>query len=252
MFTSFSFFRYSCFTAPIHLSGLSSNCQNLDAVVELSFFIQRFSAADPTTCAAHGLAYNISTTVNLALPTNTAEASLPPPVASAVDGAASTSSADDATPLPAVLAVFQLQLDLSGRAGAAWMNSLSGAGPSSDVQVLGHDVGLLLALPSACDAAATANMVASISSALGPSGGAVRSSSCLPGPAYSGLSAEKVSAPFLIIVSVLTRISCWLACWTKFLSSLRRSPSVLPHPLLSWLWPYACRHQPQPTGSYPP
>ena len=200
MFTSFSFFRYSCFTAPIHLSGLSSACQNLDAVVELSFFIQRFSAADPTTCAAHGLAYNISTTVNLALPTNTAEASLPPPVASAVDGAASTSSADDATPLPAVLAVFQLQLDLSGRAGAAWMNSLSGAGPSSDVQVLGHDVGLLLAMPSACDA--TASIVAAISSALGPSGGAVRSSSCIPGPAYSGLSTDKVSHLFSLKVGI--------------------------------------------------
>ena len=204
------FFRYSCFTAPIHLPGLSSSCQNLDAMVELSFFVQRFSAADPTTCAAQGPAYNISTTVNLAL-SNTA--SLPPPATSDGGGAsptpastpASTPAALDASPLPAVLAVFQMQLDLSGRAGAAWMNSLSGAGPSSDVQVLGHDVGLLIALPAAavsaarnqssCDAAAAAGMVASVSAALAPSGGAVRSSSCLHGPAYySGISEDKVRA----------------------------------------------------------
>ena len=180
--------------------------------MELSFFIQRFSATDPTTCSAHGPAYNVSTTVNLALSSTVAEAALPPFVTSddggGAAGAASTSAAsaqtvDDVSPHPAVLAVFQLQLDLSGRAGAAWMNSLSGAGPSSDVQVLGHDVGLLLALPAAavsaanqssCDAAAAAGMAASVSAALAPSGGAVRSTSCLIGPAYySGLSADKVS-----------------------------------------------------------
>lgn len=116
--------------------------------------------------------------------------------------------------LPIVLAVLQLRLDLSGPAASAWMGTLDGSGGSSDVQVLGHDAGALIALPipaqgtstsgrragvsggsGGCNAETLAAMAASvtaISGALGAYGAAVRTWACLPGPNFN-ISAAKVS-----------------------------------------------------------
>lgn len=190
--------RFSCLTAPIQLPGLTSNCQNIDAAISLSFNIQRFSASDTSTCASYSPVYNVSSVIELKVQASKATVSsdsAPSPAATAAsyDTSYATANSASSSRPPAVLAVFQLQLDLSGIAGTAWMDTLSGSGQTSDVQILGHDVGLLVALTgSTCDATEIAIMFDSLSVNLNSLGGVIRSWSCLPGPTYGNISESQV------------------------------------------------------------
>ena len=243
--------RFSCLSAPFELPGLTSNCQNIEASIDLSFNIQRFSVSDPNTCNSNSPAYRVGSVIDLQVQSPKATASsasfpdsaqLPSATAASYSYDASSATADSASSSlpPAVLAVFQLQLDLSGLAGTAWMDTLSGSGSTSDVQVLGHDVGLLVALTgSTCDATEISNNVNLLSDSINIIGGVVRSWSCLPGPTYTGLLASEVSGLFshFIKLSAIHSSPTSVLCADDKLSHL-----TLP-PLLSF---HGVHHQARP------
>ncbi|GAX85830.1 hypothetical protein CEUSTIGMA_g13245.t1 [Chlamydomonas eustigma] len=190
--------RFLCLTAPIQLQQLSSLCQNLDTIVNMSMSIQRFTATDPETCAESSPVYNISAYIDMGLiqtpqsylvstsnVANNEGLNLPPSPSPLI-----TSSTAPA--MPAVLAVLQLQLNLSGAAANAWMNTLSGSGTTSDVQTLGHDVGILVALPHSTSMSKATAEVAAVGLAVSSEGGAVRSWALLSGPQYGGVDYSKL------------------------------------------------------------
>lgn len=119
----------------------------------MSFYAQRFTATDPTSCASQGALYRVTHRVKLG---QTGPVRLPssPPAAPGV----APGSADDTT-LPgagsyATVAEVRLTLNMSDPVAWPWMDGLStqtqgsssSTASTSAVDVLGHDVGLLLAL----------------------------------------------------------------------------------------------------------
>ncbi|KAG1680623.1 hypothetical protein FOA52_015072 [Chlamydomonas sp. UWO 241] len=170
---------------------------SLDEIVDISFVLRRFIATDANMCEPGSEPHTVSVSVSLQVKSPVGALALGG--SNANTGLASTQ--DSALPLPALLAVFTLQLKLTGLAASAWMSSLSSSGPSSDIAVLGHDVGALLALPvisgsnGVCDAATLAAMhdlALAAADALASLGGAVRSWSCCAGPRYCGVSRPKL------------------------------------------------------------